>query len=117
MAFKMKGPTFFKSPFKEIKKKKVKTLPVSQEGRDIDESNREESRGEVFSWNPGQQKRLTEKEARDRAAKIGFSNYPSYNTGKASNVAARKLHKVIEADARQFRSAMKRNKRGLDRST
>lgn len=62
-------------------------------------------------------KRLTEKEARDRAAKIGFSNYPSYNTGKASNVAARKLHKVIEADARQFRSAMKRNKRGLDRST
>ena len=66
MAFKMKGPTFFKSPFKEIKKKKVKTLPVSQEGRDIDESNREESRGEVFSWNPGQQKRLTEKE--DKAA-------------------------------------------------
>ena len=62
-------------------------------------------------------KRLTEDQARDRAAKIGFNKFPAYETGKASNVAARKLHKTIEADGMKFMSAMKRSKRGLDSST
>ena len=62
-------------------------------------------------------KRLTEDQARDRAKKIGFNKFPAYDTGKASNVAARKLHKTIEDDGRKFMSSMKRSKRGLDSST
>ena len=62
-------------------------------------------------------KRLTDVQARDRAAEIGFNKFPSYKTGKASNVAAQKLHKTIEADGMKFMSAMKRSKRGLDSST
>jgi len=62
-------------------------------------------------------KRLTEDQARDRAKKIGFNKFPAYETGKASNVAARKLHEVIEEDGMKFMSAMKRSKRGLDQST
>ena len=62
-------------------------------------------------------KRLTEDQARDRAKKIGFHKFPAYDTGKASNVAAGKLHEVIEEDGMKFMSAMKRSKRGLDQST
>ena len=51
-----------KKPIKKVPRKKVQRMPISEEGREIDSTNAEKARGEVFSWDPRQTKRLTEKE-------------------------------------------------------
>ena len=49
-------------------------------------------------------KRLSPEEARQRAAQIGWKNFPSYGTGEESNEAARRLHGTIEQDSAIFRA-------------
>ena len=51
-----------KKPVKKVPRKKVQRMPISEEGREIDSTNAEKARGEVYSWDPRQTKRLTEKE-------------------------------------------------------
>ena len=102
-----KRPT--SSPFQKngekmekIPSKKPKRMMVSQEGRDIDEYNREEARGEVFSWNPGQSKRPTEKQDKKAAfeeaeKKAGLS--PAKKTtadGKLKRMGMREIRKDLK---------------------
>jgi hypothetical protein len=51
-----------KKPVKKVPRKKVQHMPISEEGREIDSTNAEKARGEVYSWDPRQTKRLTEEE-------------------------------------------------------
>ena len=52
-------------------------------------------------------RRLSERQASERAQAEGWQKYPSYASGDESNAAARRLHALIEQDAELFRMAQK----------
>lgn len=51
-------------------------------------------------------RRLSPREAAERADRIGWGNFPSYSSGPESNIAAQRLHRIIEDDANVFRRFM-----------
>ena len=50
--------------------------------------------------------RQSPESARERAASIGWGNYPSYATGPESNEAAQKFHGIVDQDMSMFNTLM-----------
>lgn len=47
-------------------------------------------------------KKLTDEEASDRAAQIGWDQFPAYGNGKEADAAAEKVHQYIDRDTEEF---------------
>jgi hypothetical protein len=51
-------------------------------------------------------KRLSEREAADNAALVGWDTFPSYTEGSEANLAAQRVHEQIDIDGKAFREAV-----------